>query len=118
MKTRLASLLTPIAILGLAVTGCASDSDPITDTFNDADQIASALELENGGLTMDDELAQFGDAELFADAELADGETAVEDTMEANADVQAMLADVDAILFNTTTHVGPDSWQPGERHSL
>ncbi len=97
------TLLFPIlaATLAGALTACgirdAADDD---DTEAEADEIASALEQENGGLTMDDEAPQFDDEDGFAAAEL-ESESDYEDPMEADPDVSAALSAPDAAIYHT-----------------
>jgi hypothetical protein len=61
-----------------------------TDTPEDeADQIVSALELENGGLDTEDEAPAFGEAEAFTAAAI-ENSAAVSDTMETDTEVVAL----------------------------
>ena len=48
-------------MISLAVAGCAAETEDPDHEF-ESEQIAQQLELENGGLTMADEVAYFGNA--------------------------------------------------------
>lgn len=103
MKTRLvAKSVTGAGLLGLAIAlvgvGCALDASDETDP----DEIASAIELENGGLDMQDEAPFFGEAELFERAGLADADEVYADPIEADDLVVSMLEIPDVALFHTT----------------
>ena len=66
------------ATVAMSVLGCAQD------TMDDAASIAQAIEKDNGGLTMDDELeADFGDA-TFADQGMPDEERPAADDLETD----------------------------------
>ena len=88
------SLLSALA-LPLA-TGCMLDGD-------DPEEIATALELDNGGLEMTDELPAFGDAELFTG--VAEDEVYV-DTMASDPTVVELNEAPDAVLFHTVVRWG------------
>ena len=116
MTTRLAHpLLTATLSLSLGLAGCAADGElPVEETFNDADSIASALELENGGLQMTDERPLFDESDLFQDSDLVQTDVRFDDAMERDAEVQAILGDVDAVLYHTTVMWGQI---PGDREN-
>lgn len=90
MKTIVTGL--SLALL-LPATACMTD-----DVEDDAGEIASALELEDGGYDMEDEAPMFGDG--LADAELADG-VVFDDPMETDLEVAAMREAPDAAVYNT-----------------
>ena len=115
MKTRLAHHGTIAAItLSLGLAGCAVEQDGIDPTFSDVDEISSALELENGGLDMRDEVALFDDIAPFEDSGLIETEMVFDDAMEDSDEVQVMLGDVDAVLYNVTVMWGQI---PGDREN-
>jgi hypothetical protein len=61
-----------------------------TDTPEDeADQIVSAIELENGGLDTEDEAPSFGEVDAFANAAI-ENTAVVTDTMETDTEVVAL----------------------------
>jgi hypothetical protein len=71
-----------------------------TSEPEDAEEIASAIERENGGLDMADDGPMFGDAELFAEAAI-EPDSAVADPMATDSETAAQLASPDAALYNT-----------------
>jgi hypothetical protein len=77
--------MTKLSVALLAVAACASqDSLPST-----SDEVTSAIEKENGGLTMDDEAPLFDSADLF-DAAAIEAEAVETDAMAGQvADMQA-----------------------------
>jgi hypothetical protein len=82
LSTALASSLGACAARG-------DDDDP--GDQEEANEIASALETENGGLTMDDEAPQFGDEDGFAAAQL-EAEKDYDDPIADDPTVTDMLA--------------------------
>lgn len=68
---------------------------------DDADEIAQALELEDGGYDMEDEQPMFGMDDTLGDADVYDQGLAVTDTMESDLEVVAMNDSPDAVLFET-----------------
>ncbi len=94
MRTTL--LTVSVSLLGTALAaGCASN--PV----DDSDQLAQALEQDNGGLDMQDEAPMFGDAALFeTDADYAP-EVAYDDSIATAPEVTTMMASADALLFDT-----------------
>jgi hypothetical protein len=103
VSTRLRSFLAGALASALAssLAACAATGGGDDDgTEEEADAIASALETENGGLTMDDEAPQFGDEESFAEAELEadksyddpiEGDPAVQEALESGASYRAAI---------------------------
>lgn len=79
------------------VMGCNAD---VVDEDPEVAAIAEALELQDGGLTMTDELPMFGDTELFDAADIAP-EDMVEDAFETDDAVMTMLQLPDAVVFHT-----------------
>ncbi|RMH38476.1 MAG: hypothetical protein D6689_19555 [Deltaproteobacteria bacterium] len=82
-----------------------------------ADDIEQALEQDNGGLTMDDELPMFGEADAFAAADEDAVDAPVADALESDPDVVAMREAPDAALYGVTIvwgqmPVDPDETQP------
>ena len=76
IDSTLARLLLAAALAApLAACGVRGGDDDNEGSEEEADEIATALEAENGGLSMDDEAPLFGDEDGFAAAEL---EAAVE----------------------------------------
>lgn len=73
--------------------GCGAARDD-RDESAEAEEIGAALELDNGGLTVDDEAPMFGDEPIFAEA--ADPETPVTDELEATPTVMEMNQKPDA----------------------
>lgn len=74
IDSTLARLLLAAALAApLAACGVRGDDDDNEGSEEEADEIATALEAENGGLTMDDEAPLFGDEDGFAAAELEGG---------------------------------------------
>jgi len=107
MKTRLAPLLA-LALLG---PGC------LAEEADEADEIASALEDDNGGLTMDDELPMFGADDDFAAAALGDQVEYV-DPMEQDESVAVMMDGPDAVVARVQLLWGqlPPDGQPDLRN--
>jgi hypothetical protein len=99
LDSRLPSLLLSAALAG-SIGGCQSGDDTGTDGDAEADEIAAALELENGGLTMEDEAPQFGDEDSFAAAEI-EGETEYDDPMEEDPAAVAERSAPDAAMYHT-----------------
>ncbi|MEM9487856.1 MAG: hypothetical protein AAGC55_01865 [Myxococcota bacterium] len=116
MKIRLNHRFTitaTLSALALGLGACAADSadDATADSsFDDAEVIAQALELDNGGLDMADELRVFNDEATFDRAELGD-EMPYTDAVEDTEEVRTMLGDVDAVLFSVT--IGWGAEEPG-----
>jgi hypothetical protein len=100
---RLASIGTSPFILSTAlaisVAGCGAVED---DLQAEIDDIANALEEENGGLDMADEAPLFGDEDLFDRAEEIDTDVVYDDPTERDAEVAVMLERPDAVLYRTT----------------
>ena len=108
MKTTLFGIGALMIALGAA--GCT------TDELDDAGQIASEIEMENGGLDMEDEAPMFGEPELYADADLVD-EVPYDDSMESDTEVAAAMNAPDAVVYNATVLWGqfpgdPTNTQP------
>ncbi len=79
------------------LTGCLD-----TSGLEDADAIADAIELENGGLEMTDEAPAFGDAAAFEDVSETDAVEyeEVDDAIDRDADVVDMRDRPDAAQVN------------------
>ncbi len=74
-----------------------------TATTSEGAEIAEALELENGGLTMEDEAPAFGEPETFRD--IAEYE-AVEDEVDQDPEVASMRERPDAVQVNLIVEWG------------
>jgi len=87
------SALFSSALAALIAVGCGAQKD---DTYHypDAEQIGTALELENGGLTMEDEAPTFAENDAFADA--IDPEQPVADELENDPTVMSFKQQPDA----------------------
>jgi hypothetical protein len=99
MFTQAKRLLITASALGLVAAGC---DGGITDADTDVEtgEIASALELENGGIDEADELPEFGLDDLVTEAGLPE-EASTDDEMEEDPAVAEMLNKPDAVLFHT-----------------
>jgi hypothetical protein len=86
------------AFLSAAVLAAASGA-ACTQAPDDADEIASALEEDNGGLDLEDEAPMFGLADEFAAAEIDEG-APVADAVAEDATTVAMLEAPDALVAN------------------
>ncbi|MBL4637184.1 MAG: hypothetical protein JKY56_25240, partial [Kofleriaceae bacterium] len=93
------TLLASAALIALPLTACQQDS------FDDADSIAEQLQLDNGGLDMEDEAPLFGESDLFADAQFAE-ELDLSDAMADDAEVVAMAARSDAMRVDAVIRWG------------
>ena len=97
MTPRLPIRMSFVGALALAAcTGTTAEDG----TAEEAEEIASAVELENGGLDMNDEAPMFGDPQAFDEAAL-EADSAVDDPMASDAAVTAALATPDAAVYNT-----------------
>ncbi len=75
----------PLVLLAALPAACVTNSaDP-----NDAEQVTSNLELDNGGFDTADEAPQFGEAALYADAQI-EADADVADDMAADPTLLAM----------------------------
>ncbi len=97
MTPRLMTRMSYLAALSLAACTGGTDGDPSDE---EAEEIASALELENGGLDMEDEAPQFGAPEEFAEASL-EQDSAVDDAIASDPATTEVLAAPDAVLYDT-----------------
>ena len=97
MTPRLPIRMTFVGALALAACTGTTDDD---GTAAEADEIASAVELENGGLDMNDEAPQFGVPEEFAEAAI-EADSAVDDAMAADPATVDALAAPGAAVYNT-----------------
>ena len=95
--SRFPDLLLSAALAG-ALAACGSAGEP-TDEGDEADEIAAALERENGGFTMEDEAPVFGDEDAFAAAEL-EAETDYDDPMDRDPAVVADLGAPAAAVYH------------------
>lgn len=78
--------MTKLPVALLALTACVSHQDSLPTT---SDDVTSAIEKENGGLTMDDEAPQFDSADLF-EAAAIEADAVETDAMAGQvADMQA-----------------------------
>ena len=102
----------PTILLALT-TGCGAAVEE--EENEEAAEIAAAIELENGGLTMADELPMFGTEEMFSEAGLPDAEVAYDDVIDQSAEVVAMRQAPDAVVFHTTVLWGQFPGNPGLR---
>ncbi|HWM87641.1 MAG TPA: hypothetical protein VNO33_17430 [Kofleriaceae bacterium] len=93
-------LLAAITAASLGACGARDDDAGEVGSEEEADQIASALEQENGGLTTEDEAPLFDDEDGFAEAEL-ESDTAYEDPMETDPAVTEALAADGAAIYHT-----------------
>lgn len=75
------------------------------DTFNDESAISNSLELENGGLDMQDEAPLFGEADLFESADLPE-EAAFDDPISQDLEVTAMQAEASAKVVHASIRWG------------
>ncbi|HEY5921655.1 MAG TPA: hypothetical protein VIV11_08285 [Kofleriaceae bacterium] len=82
----------PLALL-LATSTFACVNAPAGGTEEEAEQITSALEQENGGLDMEDEAPMFGDQLAFDQAAI-EHDTQVVDTMASDPEVTALESQV------------------------
>lgn len=98
--TRRTLLLT--AATSLAFAACTSDYD--AGDFQDPAVVESELELENGGLTMDDDAPMFGQEGMYADLDLADAIT-ITDPMD-DAEMAAMMDAPDAAIYSAVIQWG------------
>lgn len=95
MSTRIFERRTLTALtagtLALAMaTACGSASQE-PEPSDEADEIGAALEVENGGLTTEDEMPMFAEAETFEAAGLPEPETPIADEVETAEPVKGML---------------------------
>lgn len=92
MTPRWMTRLTCAAALALAACTAATPED------EEADEIASAIEEDSGGLDMNDSEPLFGEPEMFADAAI-EPDTAVADPMASDPETASTLAAPDAALY-------------------
>lgn len=95
MTPRWMTRMTYVAAVSLAACNAVSTDEQ----EQDADEIASAIEEDNGGLDMNDTEPLFGEPEMFADAAI-EPDNAVADPMASDPETAAELAAPDAALFN------------------
>jgi hypothetical protein len=90
------------SLLALAAAGalaaCNATDPQAGGDDEQADEIASALETENGGLDMEDEAPLFDDEDGFADAEI-ESEHEYDDAIAENREVVAALAAPGAAIY-------------------
>ena len=90
--------LSLILLAPLTLAACyAQTTDPTNE--DDVGAIAEALELDQGGLDMEDELASFGVPETFDELQLLQSDLEVTDPMETSAAVTSMTGAPDAVQF-------------------
>ena len=112
LTTRMSYLLTLSLV---ACTGGAADEDVADEA--DAEEIASAIELENGGLDMTDEAPLFGDPQAFEEAAI-ERDTAVEDPMSTEPATTDVFAAPDVAVYNAAVVWGqmPPDFQNRNGH--
>jgi len=98
MQTRLTHrsrtpLVAGVSTLALALAGFGC----MADQQDEADEIAAALELDNGGLETTDEPPMFGDEDLFRGADLGE-EAAYDDPMASDTSVTATMDAAGAVV--------------------
>jgi len=94
------------AIPALAfVTAALGCTQAVESEEPDVAAITEALELEDGGLDMGDELPMFGSEELFDEAALPEPSEKFDDVMDGSPDVEAMNKP-DAVVIHTTVMWG------------
>ncbi len=88
-----------IACLASAsITGCNVDVEDQSPA-DDIAEVAEALDKDEGGLTMTDELPQFGNPDAFVDAGLAEPEVVHDDELAAATEVAQMKAKPNMVAF-------------------
>jgi hypothetical protein len=113
------TLSTLLALATAAALAACNATDPITggdedeDADEQAEEIASALERENGGLDMEDEAPLFDDENGFASAEI-EAEHEYDDAMADDREVQAELGAPGAAIYHATVLWGQ---MPPDRES-
>jgi hypothetical protein len=99
MKMRITTLSSGLAItLAAALVGGCGAKAP-TEKNMEAQQIASELELDNGGLTTADEAPQFGEPSAYAEEEIPAPENVIADETESAPEVQTLSATPGAKRF-------------------
>jgi hypothetical protein len=88
----------PLALL-LTVPTVACTNDATTSPDDDADAVASSLELENGGFDTADEAPQFGEELLFTSADI-EADAAVSDPMAVDPTVLDLQASTSVAAHN------------------
>ena len=88
-------------LAAFALAACTGSGDSTDDgTAQEAEEIASVIELENGGLDMADEAPQFGVPEAFAEAAI-EPDAPVDDAMATDPATTDVLAAPGAAIFHT-----------------
>lgn len=87
---RISKILIPALALSLAAAGCVDEQDEV-------ETIAAAIELDNGGLTMEDEAPMFGTPDLYEEADFP--EELYTDPMDSDPVVQEMSSSPDAMAY-------------------
>jgi len=105
MNRRIAPTL-PIATV-LLLAGCYASAEDV-----ESGEATSALDLENGGLDMEDELPAFGVEEELAELDLLEGDPALEDPMATDAEVLSMTRAPEAVRYRVALTWGQI---PGDR---
>jgi hypothetical protein len=88
-----------LSALLLAIPAAACTQGASTPSEEDPDQVADAIELENGGFDTSDEAPMFADASLFASADL-EADAAVADPMAADPGVRDLDISATASAYN------------------
>jgi len=103
MTNRMISVLSFLLLLG----GCYATTDEA-----EVGEIGAALELDNGGLDMEDELPTFGMEERFEELALLEADLPVTDPMEADSATLAITSVPEAVAVNVAIVWGQI---PGDR---
>jgi hypothetical protein len=108
MRTRRINLGTSSVLLAgvaamLFAAGCGASNDKSSENGG-AEEIGAALELENGGLTMDDEAPMFAETSAFQDA--MDPETPITDELDNTPEITSMQQKPDAVKFEVAVMWG------------
>ncbi len=97
---------TTLTIATMMLGGCTT-----AQPSDDAAAIGEALELENGGLDMDDEVPLFGDLR-FDELSLSEVQPELVDPMETAVEVALMRERPDAVVVHAQIHWGQLRWNP------
>lgn len=85
----------------ILLAGCYASAEEV-----ETGEIAEALEMENGGLTLEDELPAFGIADELAEIEVLAEDPLFEDTMSTDAEVLAITSAPDAVRYRVAVSWG------------
>lgn len=98
----------------LAMGALAAGACGATDDDLESAAIAEALELEQGGLDMEDEAPMFADAARFEEAELAEESRPVDDELGDDEDVRQQMERPDGVHYRVVVQWGQI---PGNREN-